>query len=196
MSTWIDIIGSILIAGCVILTGLSLNQIVADQAYAASAHLDVQQSLEESITAMESDFRKIGYGTLDPTTAILVSQPHLIAFQADIDRDGTLDVIQWQFIQKNHGAGDTMGILTRSVNGGTPLPCASNVEMFTLRYLREDGTPADTTAKGQIWVVETTMAVKGPYKVVDQVQQSDRMDEARGFWRQTRLASRNIKRHG
>jgi hypothetical protein len=50
--------------------------------------------------------------------------------------------------------------------------------------------------KSEIWVVETSLKVTSPYKVADVVQGNERMVDVEGFWRQTRLASRNLKRHG
>jgi len=48
------------------------------------------------------------------------------------------------------------------------------------------------------WIIETTLKVESPYKVQNQVNQEQSyadMGYAAAFWRQTRLASRNIKRH-
>jgi len=52
---------------------------------------------------------------------------------------------------------------------------------------------------GAIYIIETTLQVESPYRVQDQVitdQSYEDMGYATAFWRQTRLASRNIKRHG
>lgn len=196
MSVWLDIIGSVFLAGFVLLSGITLNQTVSDHAFAATNTLSVQEGLVGFMNVMESDFRKIGYGVTDPSQAILISDPDRLTYQADIDRDGSIEVVEWRFVPMVNGNGDRAGRITRSVNGGEPALVATQVEAFSIRYLKEDGTLADTTSKGQIWLLETSLGVKSPYKVADQVMQGDRRDEVHGFWRQTRLASRNIKRHG
>jgi hypothetical protein len=38
--------------------------------------------------------------------------------------------------------------------------------------------------------------VRSPYRVADAIKGSEVSREVEGFWRQTRLASRNLKRHG
>ena len=50
-----------------------------------------------------------------------------------------------------------------------------------------------------IHIIELTLQVESPYKVQDQVITDlsyEDMGYAVAFWRQTRLASRNIRRHG
>jgi hypothetical protein len=66
-----------------------------------------------------------------------------------------------------------------------------------MRFLNQDGGPP--ASMGAIYIIETTLQVESPYKVQDQVitdQSYEDMGYATAFWRQTRLASRNIKRHG
>jgi hypothetical protein len=180
----------------VILFGLRLNENISDHLQTSMATLNVQEGLVDAIRTIETDFRKIGYGLVDPKTAVEVSQPDHIRFQADIDRDGTIDRVSWQLVQLLVTGADTARVLYRQVNNDAPLLIATNVEEFRLRYLKQDGLSADTTVKGQIWIIETTLRVKSPYKVADMVQGNAKMTEVEGFWRQTRLASRNLKRHG
>jgi hypothetical protein len=76
---------------------------------------------------------------------------------------------------------------------------------FHLKYLDQDGAeisgtyPVPGADLRRIWIIETTMMVESPYKVQDQVNPEKtyaEMGYAAAFWRQTRLASRNIRRHG
>jgi hypothetical protein len=196
MSIVIDLLGSIMIAAAVILFGLRLNENISDHLQTSMATLNVQEGLVESIRTIETDFRKIGYGLVDPKTAVEVSQPGHIRFKADIDRNGSIDRVSWQLVQLPVVGTDTMRVLYRQVNTDLPLLIATDVQDFRLRYLRQDGLPADTSVKSQIWIIETTLRVKSPYKVADMVKGNAQMTEVEGFWRQTRLASRNLKRHG
>jgi hypothetical protein len=196
MSVVLDLIGSLVVAAAVILFGLRLNSNISDHLQASVATLNVQEGLVDAVRSIETDFRKIGYGVVDPKTAIDISQPGCIRFKADIDRNGTVDEVSWFLVQNPTAGGDTSNYIYRQINSDSPLLVVTDVREFTLRYLKEDGTPADTTVKSQIWIVETTMRVKSPYKVADQVKGNEVMNEVEGFWRQTRLASRNLKRHG
>ena len=48
---------------------------------------------------------------------------------------------------------------------------------------------------GRYDMIEIALRVESPYKVQDAVN-TDNTQYAAAFWRQTRLSSRNIKRHG
>jgi hypothetical protein len=206
MSVIIDLIGSVVIAGLVILMGMRFNQTIVEASHASKAGLNVQESLVDIVQTIEYDFRKIGYGLSNPATAIVVADSEHLQFRADmVDTygrprpDGIIDVIDWYIGPKVHRfPNDSVRVLYRKVNNGTPVGAAGlGVTQFKLRYLDQDGNP--TNVLSQMWIIETTLRVESIYKVQDQVKRDEdyaRMGFAAAFWRQTRLASRNIKRHG
>jgi hypothetical protein len=198
MSVMLDLIGSVIIAAFVILMGLRLNQTISGTADASTASLNVQESMVDIVRTIEFDFRKIGYGVPETMTALVDTGSSYIKFRADIDNDGVLDVVEWYT-----GPAITtlpnpkIRVLYRRVNGGTPIGAALGVTDFRMKFLDQDGSPA--TSLGSIYIIETTLQVESPYKVQDQInpdQSYEEMGYAVAFWRQTRLASRNIKRHG
>ena len=152
----------------------------------------------EIVRTIESDFRKIGYGVPEGMTAIIDTGASHIHFRCDIDNDGTLDEIQWYTGPPITSLPNPkIRVLYRRVNGGTPVGAALGVTDFKMKFLDQDGSPA--TSLGSIYIIETTLQVESPYKVQDQInpdQSYEEMGYAVAFWRQTRLASRNIKRHG
>ena len=206
MSILMDLIGSIVIASLVMLMGLRFNQTIVEASHASKAGLNVQEALVDIVQSIEYDFRKIGYGLTNPKFAIVVADSEHIQFRADmVDAagkprpDGVIDVIDWYVGPKVHKfPNDSVRTLYRQVNGGTPVGAAGlGVTQFKLKYLNQDGQP--TTVLSQIWIIETTLRVESIYKVQDQVKRDQdyaSMGFAAAFWRQTRLASRNIKRHG
>ena len=198
MSIILDLIGSVVIAAFVILIGLRLNQTIAGNADSSSANVNVQESMVDIVRSIEYDFRKIGYGVPEDQNAIIDTGLTSITFKSDIDNDGTLDVVEWDTGPPSTGVpNDSVRVLYRRVNGGTPVGAALGVTGFHLKYLNQDGAPAQSL--GSIYIIETTLQVESPYKVQDQVitdQRYEDMGYAVAFWRQTRLASRNIKRHG
>ena len=195
MSVMLDLIGSIVISAYVILMGLQLNQSIAGSFDASKANLNVQESLVDIVRSIESDFRKIGYNVADPKTSIAVMQPTYLRFRGDIDNDGVVDSVSWYVgAPLTTLANDSIRVLYRQVNDETPVGTALGVTEVRLAYLTEAGKV--TTVPSQVWIIETTLRVESPYTVADQVKGYEEMDYAKGFWRQTRLASRNIKRHG
>ena len=196
MSIMFDLIGSVIIGAYVVLMGIRLNSNIGEHAQLSMVALNMQEALVDAVRTMESDFRKIGYGTVDPRTALEVTQPDHIRFKADINRDGYIERIDWAWEKTVGASGDTAMELTRRVSGEPAMVILSDVPMFRLEYLTEVGEPADTSAKGQIQVIQTALKVRSPYAVSDPFRGPDDRTAVEGFWRQTRLVSRNLKRHG
>ncbi len=196
MSIMLDIIGSVIIGAYVVLMGIRLNSNINDHVQAAMVTLNLQEGLVDAVRTMESDFRKIGYGTLDPRTALEITQPDHIRFKADLNRDGFIERIDWAWEKKVDASGDTTMELFRQVTGEPRMMILSDVMLFRLDYFTETGAAADTSAKGQIMEIQTSLKIRSPYKVADAIKGSDEMKEVEGFWRETRLTSRNLKRHG
>src|SRR5664279_871633 len=91
----LDLIGSVLIAGFVILMGLRLNETISGSADASMAGLNVQQSMAAIVQDLESDFRKIGYTLPDPRLSIALADTGHIKFYSDLYRTGTIDSVEW-----------------------------------------------------------------------------------------------------
>jgi hypothetical protein len=198
MSVMLDLIGSVVIAAFVIMIGLQLNSTIAGNADASTANLNVQESMVDIVQSLEYDFRKIGYGVPEGQTALLDTGSTSVKFLSDIDNNGTLDTVQWYAGPVITGLPNpNVRVLYRRINGGSPVGASLGVTTFNLRYLNQDGgTPVSIPA---IHIIELTLQVESPYKVQDQVITDlnyEDMGYAVAFWRQTRLASRNIRRHG
>jgi len=198
MSVMMDLIGSVIIAAFVIMIGLKLNQTIAGNSDASTANLNVQQSMVDIVRSLEYDFRKIGYGVPEGQTALLDTGSTSIRFLSDIDNSGEVDTVEWYAGPVITGLPNpNVRVLYRRINGGTPVGASLGVTQFTLRYLNQDGGPPVSMAA--IYIIELTLQVESPYKVQDQVITDlnyEEMEYAVAFWRQTRLASRNIRRHG
>lgn len=197
MSIIIDLIGSCVLAAYVVFLGLRLNLSVVGSADASGANLNVQESLVDIVRTIEWDFRKMGFGLPDPKYSIAIADSDHLRFRGDIDRDGDIDSVDWYVGSPlTSTPNPNIRVLYRRVNMGTPVGSALGVTQFKLRYLTQDGVP--TNVLTQMWIVETTLKVESPYKVQTQIgepQEYEDMGYAAAFWRQTRLASRNIKRH-
>jgi len=200
MSIILDILGSIIISGYVILMGLQLNATIAGSATASMTNLNVQESLGDIVRNLEYDFRKIGYHVDDPKMCIALADTAHIKFYADMDRNGSVDSVEWFA-----GAPLTtlpnpdVRVLYRKFNqedaGGAG---GLGVTQFKLRYFNESGheiPPLTPSLYSQIWIIEISLRVESPYQVQAAVN-TENSEYAAAYWRQTRLASRNIKRHG
>jgi hypothetical protein len=198
MSIMLDLIGSVVIAGFVILMALQFNSNLGATADASMADLNVQQSMVDIVQTLEADFRKIGFGVPETQHPIIDTSATSIQFMADMDRNGVVDTVRWWTgpVLTTY-ENPNIRILYRQVNHGDSVGAALGLTEFRLRYLDQDGqTPVSMSA---IFIIEVTLQVESPYRVKDEVklvQDYQDMGYAVAFWRQTRLASRNIKRHG
>ena len=203
MAVVLDLVGSFMIAGMVLMMGLGLNANVVNSTGSFQADVVVQESLVSLVQSVEFDFRKMGYGVQDPTTVLQRADSTYITFLSDVNNDGVVDTVSWYLggsIVSTPNPNDR--ILYRKVSSPTAgvstlVGSLPGVTKFSMKYLDQDGQPV--VVLSQIWIVETTMRVESPWKVQDR----EVIDQSYGlwgysaaFWRQTRLASRNLRRHG
>lgn len=199
----LDLIGSIVIAGFVMLMGLRMNANIADSNQSYKTDVIVQESLVSLVQSIEYDFRKMGYKVLDPTTVVLRADSTHITFQGDIDDNGVIDTVEWYLgpsITSTPNPKDR--ILYRKISppplSGTAITgSVPGVTQLNIKYLNQEGVPAITL--GQIWIVETTLRVESAWTVMDRQildQKHSDWGYSAAFWKQTRLASRNLRRHG
>jgi hypothetical protein len=185
MSTILDLIGSIMLAGFVILLGLSLNQSISGQADAASTKVMAQESVVQIAQTLESDLRKI--------SAISSADSSSIQFTADLNGNGTVVAVKW-YVAASPVSYPNPGIkmVYRTVNGGTPLGMGLVTE-FTLRY--RDQASNFTTSIPQMVMIEPSVTTVSPLSVADDVLGYDKMVNSTASWRQTRMIARTTTRH-
>ena len=99
-STLIDILGSTLIGGMLLLILLRINDAAVENTYVYGGELIVQQNLVEVVSLLEYDLRKIGYCAdwqqiPDPSQAILAADSNDITFLTDLDSDGYVDTLRY-----------------------------------------------------------------------------------------------------
>ncbi|MEO8167730.1 MAG: hypothetical protein ABI623_05740 [bacterium] len=196
MSIMIDLIGSAIIAGYVMIIGLTVNSNISATAVSSVTSVNVQESIMEATKQIESDFRKMGYRVADPTTVISIADSNRLKFQGDITRNGSVDIVEWYTgtaVTKANGL--QVRNLYRKVNSGTATIVASNVLTFKLRYLDQDGLP--TNLLTNIAMIETALELTSPYRVQDQIAPSANSQEyITTMWLYGRLSARNMNRHG
>lgn len=203
MAVILDLVSSVVIAGFVIMLGLKMNATMSNSRDSYRADVDVQENLVSLVQSIEYDFRKMGYRVDDPTTVIRQADSSHICFLGDIDDDGIIDTVEWYTAGPQTATPNPHDvILYRKISpppatGSALISSVPGVTEFNMRYLNQDGQSAVTL--GQIWIIETSLRLESPWKVQDRQvldQSYDDWGYSAAFWRQTRLASRNLKRHG
>lgn len=189
-----DIVGSTIIGGVLLLTLFRMNHTATQNTYNFSGELIVQENLVTTVEVLEYDLRKIGYcenpfKIPNPARAILYGDSSRIKYLTDIDFDGNVDTVEYYLGPASELSGtpnpnDKM--LYRLING---VPSAINLGVtdFKIKYYGALGNelplPRNTVPTGIMSMevnvsVENTAAYNEEYRFA--------------FWRQMRLASRNL----
>ena len=198
-SSLLDILGSTLIGGILLITLFRLNETGIENTYNKSGELTSQQNIKTVVEILENDFRKIGYCKIwtkipKPNESIILADSNKIKFLTDVlpdgNPDGNVDTLYYY-------TGSTNELLStpnpydrylyRVINNQTPVKVNLGVTQFSLKYF---GALGDTltfpiTVPGAISTVQIDISVQNiaaydnKYSTV--------------FWRQIRLSAQNLR---
>ncbi|MDZ7764079.1 MAG: hypothetical protein U5K00_06580 [Melioribacteraceae bacterium] len=194
-STLIDILGSTLIGGMLLLILLRINDAAVENTYVYGGELIVQQNLVEVVSLLEYDFRKIGFCAdwqqiPDPSQAILAADSNDITFLTDLDSDGYVDTLRY-FTGSPSALPGTANprdmMLYRVENNEQPKGANLGVTQFNMLFFDAIGNviPFPITHPSEIYTMQINITVEN----------TDAYDEnySSAFWRQIRLAARNLR---
>lgn len=194
-STLIDIMGSTIIGGMLLVILFRMNDTAVENTYVYGGELLVQQNLVEVVTLLEYDFRKIGYCAdwskiPDPADAILLADSNDITFITDLDSDGNIDTLRYftgPTSELTGTANPRDRMLYRVENNESPKGANLGVTQFNMVFYDAIGAviPFPITQPRQIYTMQINITVEN----------TDAYDEnySSAFWRQIRLAARNLK---
>lgn len=192
-STLIDILGSTIMGGLLLLILLRLNDTSTEKTSNYGGELSLQQNLVTIAQIMEYDFRKMGYCKdwqkfPDPTKSIASAKSSSIKFYADIDDNGVMDTISYYL----------GGLLTatpnprdryfyRAINSQPPAAINLGVSQFFMKYFDALG---DSLASP---VAQPSLI--NSYEINIQVETVYAYDQkySMAFWKQIRLLARNLR---
>lgn len=194
-SSLIDILGSIVIGGLLFLILLRLHDSAVKNSFDYSGDLIVQQNLKEVVELLEYDFRKIGYcldweKIIDPSKSIINADSTSISFLTDVDYDGNVDTLHY-YVGSSSSLSETPNprdrMLFRVQNSNSPYGANLGVTQFKIIYFDALGDTINfpISVPGEIYTMQINITVESTYGY-DQEYSS-------AFWRQIRLAARNLK---
>jgi len=190
----LDIIGSIIIAGILMLSIFRVNNSSTEDLYKGSGNLVAQTNLATVVQILETDFRRIGY-CADwkkipvPTEAILNADSAGIRYLTDVDKDGNVDTMYYYFdpITDIPGTPNPRDrFLYRVVNGETPVGVNLGVTQFSLEYFNALGSKLSFPISDprEIFTMQIDITVEDVAAFDEKYQTI--------FWRQIRMAARNL----
>lgn len=167
MVVMLDILGSMIIGGMVLLAVITLNTDMTDSSERMTHDLVVQENMMELAREVEYDFYKIGYrdSTGSPITA---ADSTSITFRGDIDDDGSLDSVRYYLgpvgeLSSTPNPNDRM--LYRVFNAETPR--SSNMGVVGCRFTYYDASDSVTTVLANIRGIRIALDVESPYPYSD-----------------------------
>ncbi len=197
-STIIDILGSMIIGGALLVILWRLNDATTANTYNYSSELSLQQNLATVATIIENDFRKIGYcanwNIMPDTGRILLADSSRIKFLTDIQvggvGDGVIDTMYYYLgptseLSMTENPRDR--VLYRVINHDTPVKSNLGVTQFKLVYFNAlgDTIHLPIAQTGEIATMEINVTVENTEAYDKQYSSA--------FWRQIRLVARNLK---
>jgi hypothetical protein len=204
----IDLIGSIVVFGWLLLMSLRVNTQNQENVQTLNGDLLVQENLVAVTQLLEYDFRKIGFcrepnNLVDPTKAILEADTSRLKFLTDVDRgggpDGIVDTVLYYL-------GDTTELIQTPnprdrylyrvvLPGETPKGANLGITSFTMKYFDRSGVPIPTPVGPaelqKIQTIQITLSVENVY--ASSIVETTNKQYSSAFWQQVRLSSRNYR---
>lgn len=195
----LDLAGSILIGGLIMLILFRMNDAAVENVYNNGGELSLQQNLAITAKVLEDDFRKIGYCAdwkkiPDPSKSILLADSNKIRFLTDVDKgsgpDGIVDTILYAVgptSELSQTPNPRDRFLYRIVNSETPKGINLGVTQFKIIYFDALGDTINfpITVPSEVYTLEINLTVENTAGYNEKYSSA--------FWRQIRLVARNLK---
>ena len=142
ISVILDILGSTIVGGILMLSLFRINDTAVENAYTGNGELTAQTSLATIVQILEYDFRKIGYCAdwnkiPNPSQAIISADSTQIKFLTDVDFDGNVDSIKYYLgptSELTNSPNPRDRYLYRVVNTEAPVGVNLGVTQFRLNF--------------------------------------------------------------
>jgi hypothetical protein len=205
MATLIDLIGSLIFGGALLMIALDANSAAREIQDKYAGDLYVQRDLTEVVAGVESEFRNMGFGVPDTAATILAADTSSITFVCNTNGTGIgVDTIRY-YVGTTAEMASTQNELDRPLyrkQNSDAATLVGIVTVFNLRYIDYNKsimtTPVTGVSLRNVQEVEITLEVQNPYADYRQagtVQSGERNAlYSSSLWQQTRLASQNFKR--
>ena len=198
-SSIIDILGSTLIGGILMVILFRLNDSGIENTYNNSGELVSQQNIVTTVSILENDFRKIGYckdwsKIPKPSESIILADSNKIKFLSDVlpdgNPDGKVDTVYYYIGSTNellNTPNPRDRYLYRVIDGKTPVQVNLGVTQFSLKYFNAlgDSLSFPITVPGEISSIQIDVSVENT-SAYDNIYSTV-------FWRQIRLSAQNLR---
>ncbi len=165
----IEMAGSFLIGGMLLLSILALNASIMETATMNSLGTNAQENVTVIVSILDYDFRKMGYRVASGTSAITTMTGTTITFLGDVDDNGSVDTVNYYLgptSEPTSTDNPNDRFLYRNVNG-TAIDVALGMTTWNLSYYGADGavtaTPANVRSIRVTFTVQSMIAFDTTY---------------------------------
>ena len=165
----IEMAGSFLIGGMLLLSILALNASIMETATMNSLGTNAQENVTVIVSILDYDFRKMGYRVASGTSAITTMTGTTITFLGDVDDNGSVDIVNYYLgptSEPTSTDNPNDRFLYRNVNG-TAIDVALGMTTWNLSYYGADGavtaTPANVRSIRVTFTVQSMIAFDTTY---------------------------------
>lgn len=211
-ATLIDILGSSMIGGTILLILFRMNDSNVENHFINSGEYIVQSNLISVVELFEHDLRKIGYckeweKIPDPTIAIIEATKNSITFLTDVAPDtsnpfgdGNVDTLKyWIGLPTDQEVSGTPNprdrMLYRRINSDTPLSANLGLTQFELTYFDALGNKMYSLPSNPplgIITMQIDITVENTAAYGDENEDEVYTKDRSAFWRQIRLAAPSL----
>ncbi|PIX00183.1 MAG: hypothetical protein COZ80_01525 [Ignavibacteria bacterium CG_4_8_14_3_um_filter_37_9] len=195
-TTILDIIGAMVIGGILLLSLFTINDNTVQSYFYYNADFILQRDLVDIILIVEGDLRRIGYcadpdNLIPPNKTILSADSNSITFVTDLHKTGKLDTVEYRIGIPSDLPGTTnprdVPLYRIINNNGLDKSVTGVVTEFRLVYSDAlgDTINAPVATPGEIQTMELSVKVENAAAY--------NQNYSNAYWRQVRLASKNLK---
>jgi len=156
----VEMAGSFLIGGMLLLSILALNAHIMETATMNSLGTNAQENVTVIVSILDYDFRKMGYKVDSGTPIITSMSDTTIVFLGDIDDNGVVDTVNYYLgptSEPSNTDNPNDRYLYRNVNG-TASDVALGMTKWNLSYFGSDG--AVTAVPASVRSIRITFTVQ------------------------------------
>lgn len=165
MTAILDILGSTLIGGIILLIVLKLNLFMSNASYISDNELIIQQNAKTLAEIINHDFRKIGY--MYNEVALLTAEKERIKFIGDLQRPGVtghgvVDTVEYFVLDSSYASGTSNLrdiVLVRVLNDQDSITGPS-LGLVKLQFSYLDSLSSPTAVLSNIKYIKTELWVE------------------------------------
>ena len=208
-STLLDILGSSIVGGMLLLIMFKLNDASVENSFKYTGNLLVQQNLVSIVEVLNHDFNKIGYcekweNIPDPSYSILTATDTAISFLTDLPTlsqpygDGIIDTLKYysgSVSELTETPNPRDRILYRVVGNATPDGSNLGVTYFKLTYFDSAGNILpNPVVTSKIRSIQIDLKLEDVYGYdAGNLDKSQSERYVNAVWKQLKISSPNLR---